>query len=69
VDVDLTTGAVSRLLTLPAGSLGLAAEAAALYVLDPDGGRVLVVDRRRGRLRRATAAGRTPVALALGPAG
>jgi DNA-binding beta-propeller fold protein YncE len=69
VDVDLTTGAVSRLLTLPGEGLGLAADAEALYVLDPDGGGLWVVDRRGGRLRRTAAAGRTPVALALGPAG
>jgi DNA-binding beta-propeller fold protein YncE len=69
VVLDLTTGAVSRMLTLPGGSLGLVADAEALYVLDPAGGGLRVVDRRSGRLRGTTAAGRTPVALALGPAG
>jgi hypothetical protein len=69
VDVNLTTGAVSRLLALPGEGLGLVAGLEALYVLDPDGGALWVIDRRRGRLRRTTAHGRTPVTLALGPAG
>jgi DNA-binding beta-propeller fold protein YncE len=69
VALDLTTGAVSRLLTLPGAGLGLVADADALYVLDPDGGGLWVIDRRRGRLRRTTAVGRLPVALALGPTG
>jgi hypothetical protein len=68
VDLDLTTGVVSRLLTLPGDGLGLAATAERLYVLDPDRGGLWAVDRRRGRLLGATAVGRPPVALTLRPA-
>ena len=68
MDVDLATGAMSRLLTLPGEGLGLAATAEALYVLDPAGGGLWVVDRHSGRLRGATAVGRTPIALTLRPA-
>ena len=69
VALDLTTGAVSLLLTLPGEGLGLVATAETLYVLDPGRGRLLAVDRRRGRLLGATAVGRAPIALTLRPAG
>jgi hypothetical protein len=69
VALDLTTGVASWLALLPGDGLGLAATAAALYVLDPAGGGLWVVDRRSGRLRGAVAVGRRPVALVLRPAG
>ena len=66
---DLTTGAVAPLLTLPGEGMGLAATAETLYAVDPDRGRLWSIDRRSGRLRGATAVGRTPIALTLRPAG
>ena len=69
VVLDLTTGAVSPLLTLPGEGMGLAATAETLYAVDPDRGRLWSIDRRSGRLRGATAVGRTPIALTLRPAG
>jgi hypothetical protein len=65
--LDLATGAVARLPTLPGAGVGLVATARALYVLDPDRGRLLILDRRRGRLLSEAAVGRTAVALTLRP--
>jgi hypothetical protein len=65
--VDLTSGAAGRLLALPGVGLGLAATDERLYVPHPDGDRLWVVDRRRGRLMRVVPVGRRPTAIV--PAG
>ena len=68
--LDLHTGAVSDLATLPGqGVASLAATERWVYAPHSFGGgsAVWAIDRRSGRLDRTIAVGRSPVALALSP--
>ena len=63
--VDLTTGSVRLLTTLPGRGLGLAAAADRIYVSQPEGNRVWTFDSR-GKLVKTVSVGRYPTALAQG---
>jgi DNA-binding beta-propeller fold protein YncE len=64
--LDLRTGAVSDLTTLPEQSLGsLAATDRWVYAPHTWGSAVWAIDRRSGRLDQTVAVGRSPVALSL----
>ena len=68
--LDLRTGAVTDLATLPGKGVGsLAATDRWVYAPHSFGGgsAVWAIDRRSGRLDRTIAVGRAPVALALSP--
>jgi hypothetical protein len=67
--IELATGVATHLATLPAAARGLAVAADRLYTLDPEGGWLWAVDRRRGRVEQSTQVGRWPVSLVLGPSG
>jgi hypothetical protein len=63
--VDLATGATRWLSDLPAAGADLAVAQRAIYVANPKGSELWLIDRRTGRLSRTIPAGRHPAALAL----
>jgi hypothetical protein len=65
--LDLRTGSVRRLLTVPGSGVGgLALAGGSLFVPDPEGGAVSVVDPRRATVVRTTRVGGAPLAIAAG---
>jgi len=65
--IDLASGASARLATLPAAARGLAVTADRICTLDPEGGRLWAIDRRRGHVVQSIQVGGWPVSLRLGP--
>ena len=63
--VDLGSGATRRLAALPGSGLGLAVSHERLFVPNPRGDEVWVVERRSGRRLRPIATGRHPIGLTL----
>ena len=70
LELDLLGGAQRRLAVVPGAASGVAVAGPHLYVPDPAGGAVLVLDRRSGDLVARARVGRRPASvLAVGPAG
>jgi DNA-binding beta-propeller fold protein YncE len=68
VELDLRGGAQRQLAQVPGAAPGLAVAGPRLYVPDPSGGAVLVLDRRSGDLLVRARVGRRPASvLAVGP--
>jgi hypothetical protein len=67
--LDLRTGSVRRLLSVPGSGVGgLALAGGYLFVPDPEGGAVSVVDPRSAAIVRTTRVGGAPLAIAAGHA-
>jgi hypothetical protein len=66
--VDLWTGIQRTVAYLPNTAISLAVTAEHLYVPNPWGGEVWVLDRRQGGAVRTVPVGRGPLSIALGPA-
>jgi YVTN family beta-propeller protein len=64
---DLRSGAETVVSELPGPGMGLVVTGRSVYVANPKGSEVWVVDRASGVLTRSISVGRHPVALALGP--
>lgn len=67
VHVELSSGARRRLSLLPGAGLGLAVTEDKLFIPNPEGHELWVVDRRAGQFRRPIDVGRHPIGLALRP--
>ncbi len=63
--VELSSGARRRLSLLPGAGLGLAVTEDKLFIPNPEGHELWVVDRRAGQFRRPIDVGRHPIGLAL----
>jgi YVTN family beta-propeller protein len=68
---DLRSGAEATVAALPGPgmAMGLVVTGRSVYVANPKGSEVWVIDRARGVLTRSIPVGQHPVALALGPRG
>ncbi|MDQ3702586.1 MAG: hypothetical protein M3442_16930, partial [Chloroflexota bacterium] len=64
LDVDLLSGATSRFVVLPGAGVELAVAARYIFVTNPSGGEVWVIDRRQRRIVRTVPLGQRPLAVA-----
>jgi hypothetical protein len=64
LQVDLVSGSASRYVALPGAGVELAVTERSIFVTNPGGGGIWVIDRRERRIVRAVPVGKRPLAVA-----